>query len=111
MIIVRWCIPDMSTELRDQIRREAYITNEIIIKQETLRARSGRTIKKNSTNSMEPNMNFVKLESLMGANNLSQSQMDLLFYGPGNRIGISSNLENSRNEINADTPDIGPISV
>ncbi|XP_069685470.1 anoctamin-5-like isoform X2 [Periplaneta americana] len=39
MIIVRWCIPDMSSQLRDQIRREAYITNEIIIHQETLRAR------------------------------------------------------------------------
>lgn len=41
MIMVRWCIPDMSQELRDQIRREAYITNEIIIKQETIRAREG----------------------------------------------------------------------
>lgn len=42
MILVRWCIPDMSPELRDQIRREAYITNEIIIKQETKRAREGK---------------------------------------------------------------------
>lgn len=41
MILVRWCIPDMSQDLRDQIRREMYITNEIIIKQETLRAREG----------------------------------------------------------------------
>lgn len=41
MILVRWCIPDMSGDLRDQIRREMYITNEIIIKQETLRAREG----------------------------------------------------------------------
>lgn len=42
MILVRWCIPDMTAELRDQIRREAYITNEIIIKQETIRAKEGR---------------------------------------------------------------------
>lgn len=41
MILVRWCIPDMPAELRDQIRREAYITNEIIIKQETIRAKEG----------------------------------------------------------------------
>lgn len=41
MIVVRWCIPDMKSDLRDQIRREAYITNEIIIRQETLRARAG----------------------------------------------------------------------
>ncbi|XP_052128356.1 anoctamin-1 [Frankliniella occidentalis] len=39
MILVRWCIPDMSASLRDQIRREMYITNEIIIRQETARAR------------------------------------------------------------------------
>lgn len=38
MILVRWAIPDMSCELRDKIRREAYITNEIIIKQEARRA-------------------------------------------------------------------------
>lgn len=38
MIFVRWCIPDMSPKLRDKIRREAYITNEIIIRQEALRA-------------------------------------------------------------------------
>lgn len=40
MIWVRWAIPDMSQELRDKIRREAYITNEIIIKQEAERARN-----------------------------------------------------------------------
>ncbi|XP_076753625.1 anoctamin-1-like isoform X2 [Xylocopa sonorina] len=38
MILVRWCIPDMNPKLRDKIRREAYITNEIIIHQEALRA-------------------------------------------------------------------------
>lgn len=41
MIVVRWGIPDMSTELKERIRRETFITNEIIIKQETLRAQSG----------------------------------------------------------------------
>jgi hypothetical protein len=39
MIVVHWCIPNISSRLRDQIRQEAYITNEIIIHQETLRAR------------------------------------------------------------------------
>lgn len=43
MILVRWCIPDMSVELRDQIRREVYITNEIIIDQEAQRARFGKS--------------------------------------------------------------------
>ncbi|KAJ8977505.1 hypothetical protein NQ317_017123 [Molorchus minor] len=40
MIIVKWCIPDVPTELHDQIRRETYVTNEIIIKQEAIRAQS-----------------------------------------------------------------------
>ncbi|XP_047098037.1 anoctamin-1-like isoform X1 [Schistocerca piceifrons] len=39
MILVRWGIPDMPGDLRDQIRRETYITNEIIIRQEAMRAR------------------------------------------------------------------------
>lgn len=44
MILVRWGIPDMSSKLRDKIRREAYITNEIIIKQEATRARNGNCV-------------------------------------------------------------------
>jgi len=43
MILVRWCIPDMSPKLRDRIRREAYITNEIIIHQEALQAACERS--------------------------------------------------------------------
>ncbi|XP_068084479.1 anoctamin-1 isoform X2 [Anabrus simplex] len=39
MTAVQWCIPDMSRKLRDDIRREAYLTNEMIIKQEMVRAR------------------------------------------------------------------------
>ncbi|KAJ8869133.1 hypothetical protein PR048_030701 [Dryococelus australis] len=39
MMAVQWLIPDMSRKLRDEIRREAYLTSELIIKQETLRAR------------------------------------------------------------------------
>ncbi|RZB39519.1 anoctamin-4-like, partial [Asbolus verrucosus] len=41
IIILKWCIPDMPGKLRDRIRREAYLTNEIIIKQETIRAQNG----------------------------------------------------------------------
>lgn len=42
MIIVRWCIPDVPANLRDKIRREAYITNEIIIHQESMKVKSGK---------------------------------------------------------------------
>ncbi|XP_072402314.1 anoctamin-5-like isoform X2 [Diabrotica undecimpunctata] len=41
LIIVKWLIPDIPADLKDRIRREAYITNEIIIKQETRRAQCG----------------------------------------------------------------------
>ncbi|XP_057670023.1 anoctamin-5 isoform X2 [Diorhabda carinulata] len=41
LTVVKWLIPDIPMDLRDQIRREAYITNEIIIIQETQRAKSG----------------------------------------------------------------------
>lgn len=45
MIVVKWCIPDVPGELRDQIRRENYVTNEIIIKQEMIRAQNGHFCK------------------------------------------------------------------
>lgn len=38
VIIIQWCIPDVPTNLRDQIKREAYLTNELIIEYETQEA-------------------------------------------------------------------------
>jgi len=38
MMAVRWIIPDIPQNLKDKIRREAYITNEIIIRTERYRA-------------------------------------------------------------------------
>ncbi|KAL1115350.1 hypothetical protein AAG570_007380 [Ranatra chinensis] len=35
MIGVQWCIPDVPSKLRDRIKREAYLTNELIIRHET----------------------------------------------------------------------------
>jgi len=37
---VQWLIPDTSRRLRDQIRKEAYLTNEVIINQERRRAKA-----------------------------------------------------------------------
>lgn len=39
MTIVEWTIPDISRKLNDRIKREAYRTNEIIIKHEMNRAK------------------------------------------------------------------------
>lgn len=40
MMAVQWLIPDTSHHLRDKIRKEAYLTNEIIIDQERKRAQA-----------------------------------------------------------------------
>ncbi|EEB14248.1 transmembrane protein 16E, putative [Pediculus humanus corporis] len=39
ILLVQWCVPSIPGYLKDKIRREAFITSEIIIKQETERAR------------------------------------------------------------------------
>lgn len=72
MILVRWLIPDVSGELRDQIRREAYITNEIIIKQEALRA--------SQEASARPYIKNPTAWNRLLANNLSGSQLDLFIH-------------------------------
>jgi len=38
-LAVDWLIPDISRKLKDEMKKEAYLTNEIIIRQELLRAR------------------------------------------------------------------------
>lgn len=78
MIFVRWVIPDMSNELRDQIRREAYITNEIIIKQETMRARLGTSTAKKEE--IEHNVAVIRMEQIMNET-MSGSQLDLVIHG------------------------------
>lgn len=105
MIGVRWAIPDLSGSLRDKIRREAYITNEIIIKQEAERARkcwNGMDwlefmifpfiysvhlsflfyLERISNGSLEPSTDLLRIEQLM-TNNLSTSQLDLVMHGEG----------------------------
>lgn len=72
MILVRWLIPDVSAELNDQIRREAYITNEIIIKQEAMRASQAA--------SARPYINSDSAWNRLLANNLSGSQLDLFIH-------------------------------
>ncbi|OAD54669.1 Anoctamin-1 [Eufriesea mexicana] len=93
MILVRWCIPDMNPKLRDKIRREAYITNEIIIHQEALRA-CGRSA------DVDTNQHFITLNdnvnrwSRVMRNSLSNSEFDLEIHGspvspanPHTRVG------------------------
>ncbi|CAH1722389.1 unnamed protein product [Chironomus riparius] len=72
MLLVRWLIPDVSAELRDQIRREAYITNEIIIKKEAEIA-SARSRTRNYIQSAS------KWDRLL-ANDFTGSQLDLFIH-------------------------------
>nr|XP_050852296.1 anoctamin-1 isoform X4 [Vespula vulgaris] len=81
MILVRWCIPDISPKLRDKIRREAYITNEIIIHQEALRASV-----QPHTSTEEPQQYVLSNESADRWNrvmrgSLSNSEFDLEVHG------------------------------
>ena len=41
ILLVKWIIPDMPYRLKEQIRREAYMTNELIMEQELQMARGG----------------------------------------------------------------------
>lgn len=86
MIIVRWAIPDMSAALRDRIRREAYITNEIIIKQESFRAKlTSRAESYREPATPEPFARIENIEELM-SENLSRSELDLAMHGPDDPI-------------------------
>lgn len=60
----------MSQDLKDQIRREAYITNEIVIKQEALRTKRDREDLSHRSN----------WENLMHKK-LSGSELDLFIHG------------------------------
>ncbi|CAL7952011.1 unnamed protein product [Xylocopa violacea] len=81
MILVRWCIPDMNPKLRDKIRREAYITNEIIIHQEALRA-CERSADDSNTNQhfIALNENTNRWNRVMRSS-LSNSEFDLEIHG------------------------------
>ena len=36
---IKWIVPSISRDMRDKMRREAYVTNEIIIRTELLKAK------------------------------------------------------------------------
>lgn len=71
MIIVRWAIPDMSGELRDRIRREAYVINSFIL--EETRGRSTARSPASADEEAESNWNHIA--------SLSGSDFDLAAHG------------------------------
>ncbi|XP_066593716.1 anoctamin-1 isoform X2 [Prorops nasuta] len=82
MIFIKWCIPDMSPKLRSKIRREAYITNELIIQHETLRAANNRT--NNETEIRQQNVLTSERSNRWNKvmrSSLSNSEFDLEIHG------------------------------
>ena len=55
---IKWLVPSISRDLRDRMRREAYVTNEIIIRTELLKAQG----KLNVMNNVEENPNEPETE-------------------------------------------------
>ena len=64
---IKWIVPNINRDLRDKIRREAYVTNEIIIRTELLKAKG---VIGSCGNFLEPNEEFYTQEN---ANNLTES--------------------------------------
>ncbi|XP_055615780.1 anoctamin-5-like isoform X2 [Toxorhynchites rutilus septentrionalis] len=48
-IVVAWAIPDTPGRLQDQIKREQYLTNDFIIKQEKLKTRQRKCMQRNGS--------------------------------------------------------------
>lgn len=89
MIWVRWAIPDMSSELRDKIRREAYITNEIIIKQEAERARKLTCGKNNEFFTDIPSLNTAHRHSFRSTGRYKARRSGTGYrYEKGGRIDV-----------------------
>ena len=66
VMAIKWIVPNINRDLRDKIRREAYVTNEIIIRTELLKAKGVI----GSCGNLEPNGDFYTQEN---ANNLTES--------------------------------------
>ncbi|XP_072935586.1 anoctamin-1 isoform X3 [Epargyreus clarus] len=76
MIIVRWAIPDMSGELRDRIRREAYVINTVIMEETRARSlaeRSPRPPRRDEGEPTESNWDHIAA--------MSGSDFDLAAHG------------------------------
>nr|XP_022909053.1 anoctamin-4 isoform X2 [Onthophagus taurus] len=85
IILVKWLIPDVPKELSEQIRREAFVTNEIIIKQEAIRAKTAQIFAQmENVNTPAPKTTFTEMPSSpeqwdrLIAKSLSGSDWDLL---------------------------------
>lgn len=54
VMLINWCIPDVPRKLSERIRQEAYFTNEIIIKQEMIRAKGSSYVVQGDATAWDP---------------------------------------------------------
>lgn len=76
VLLLKWVIPDVPSEVLEKTRRETYLTNEIIIKQEMARARGISGV--GDSTGMNPFPDGIELQPLapITSNNLRNRQPD-----------------------------------
>ena len=77
---IKWLVPSVSRDLRDRMRREAYVTNEIIIRTELLKAQG----KLNVMNNVEENPNEPETEDTSFLQDDNKSFTDGINTGDSN---------------------------
>ena len=90
---IKWIVPNINRDLRDKIRREAYVTNEIIIRTELLKAKG---VIGSCGNFLEPNEDFYTQENANNLRNTVKTEtevtdLDGLHHGV-EHVGINSLL-------------------
>lgn len=71
MMAVQWLIPDTSRRLHDEIHKEAYLTNEIIINQERERAQALNSGQVTSGNFLQGERNAMVNKRMLHRNRKS----------------------------------------
>ncbi|KAJ0181435.1 hypothetical protein K1T71_003520 [Dendrolimus kikuchii] len=110
MIIVRWAIPDMSGELRDRIRREAYVINTFILEETRGRSVGERTPRGSRTTARSPATPDEEAQSNWNhIASLSGSDFDLAAHGDHQNLADITKHVVANNVATDDDP--GPAHV
>ncbi|CAG9107098.1 unnamed protein product [Plutella xylostella] len=104
MIIVKWAIPDMSCELRDRIRREAFVINTVLMDETRARSQAGGTLDRDSRHQGETETIAEGHWNNLLSASLSGSDFDLAAHGDHQDIpaGISKHV------VSEQPPEPGP---
>ncbi|KAF2364625.1 Anoctamin [Trinorchestia longiramus] len=92
ILLVKWLIPDMPYRLKEQIRREAYMTNELIVEQELQMVREAATLHVSADNSPSGRQGKLRRQSSAPADAVRERQRP---NGAGNRNSIKEDPDES----------------